>query len=86
MKPTAEDKRDGLKQKYQILHADGTPCDPNAKYFVLRLDFHDDCDTQHIGSCREAALTYVVCISSHLPRLAADLREVLQNPRVSLPR
>ena len=28
----------GLYQKYIIQKADGTPIDPNADYFVLRLD------------------------------------------------
>lgn len=28
----------GLYQKYKIEKTDGTPTDPNAQYFVLRLD------------------------------------------------
>jgi hypothetical protein len=27
-----------LYQKYHVEKADGTPCDPNAQYFVLRID------------------------------------------------
>jgi len=77
MKPTPEDKRDGLKTKYQIRHADGTPCDPNAQYFVLRLDYHEDCDEIHIDACRMAARMYANDIREHLPALSIDLRSFL---------
>jgi len=77
MKPTVEDKRDGLKSKYQIRHADGTPCDENAVYFVLRLDFHNGCDPDHIKACRCAARTYAGQIIDHLPALSADLLKIL---------
>ena len=72
-KPTPQDKRDGLKPKYHITHADGTPCDPNAAYFVLRLDYHPNCDRNHIDASLKAAETYATTIARHLPELASDL-------------
>jgi len=80
MKPTPEDKNDGLKPKYKITHADGTPCDPNAQYFVLRLDFHDGCDEKHIAACRHAALIYADDMTLHLPRLTEDLYAICLRP------
>lgn len=77
MKPISEDKQDGFKLKYQIAHADGTSCDPNATYFILRLDFHEGCDTKHVAACRKAALTYATEITDHLPKLSADLKAML---------
>lgn len=32
------DQERGVYMKYQIHKADGSPCDPDATYFVLRLD------------------------------------------------
>jgi hypothetical protein len=78
MKPSPEDKRDGLKSKYQIAHADGTPVDPNAQYFVLRLDYHTDCDDVHVGACRMAARTYADIVADHLPALSKDLLHFLE--------
>jgi hypothetical protein len=77
MKPTPEDIRDGLKPKYQIVHADGTPCDPNAQYFVLRLDYHYECDERHIRACRLAAGVYAAEIADHLPMLSNELESIL---------
>lgn len=76
VKPTPEDRRDGLKKKYNITHADGSPVDADAKYFWLRLDYHEGCDRKHIAACRQAALYYAQEIRHHLPALSADLREI----------
>jgi hypothetical protein len=76
-KPTEEDKRDGLKAKYNITHVDGSPCDPNAQYFVLRLDYHNDCDKKHVAACRVAAKIYAKEIVTHLPLLSSDLQTML---------
>jgi hypothetical protein len=78
-KPTAEDRRDGLKPKYQIRHADGSPCDSDAKYFVLRLDYHPGCDERHISACRAAVMTYAHQIQNHLPTLASDIWRTLED-------
>jgi hypothetical protein len=73
MKPTEADKRDGLKRKYNIEHADGTGVDRDAEYFVLRLDFHEGCDTTHVNACRAAIRCYAQNIKDHLPKLSEDL-------------
>lgn len=77
IKPTTDDKNAGLKAKYQICHADGTSCDHNAEYFVLRLDFHEDCDKTHISACRQAIRVYAELIKQHLPFLSADLISIV---------
>lgn len=77
MKPTEEDKRDGLKPKYAITHADGSPCDPDARYFVLRYDFHNGCDGKHVEACQRALREYAYQIADHLPALSRELRDCL---------
>ena len=76
-------KTKGLYQRYKIQHmdpADG-PDDPNAVYFVLRLD-NGRRDPIHIRACRIAALTYAKEIGDHLPKLRDDLvRVVLQQSK-----
>jgi hypothetical protein len=64
----------GLYNRYVVKKADGTPVDPRAEYFVLRLDEHGR-DPIHIEACRAAAMVYADMIAEHLPKLAADLRE-----------
>lgn len=44
---------DKLYEKYVITKADGSPVDPSAEYFVLRLDT-DEC-------ARQAAAAYAFC-------------------------
>ena len=75
MKPTEEDRNAGLKAKYRISHADGTPCDEGAEYFVLRLDHHEGCDHAHVTACRAAARCYACLVRSHLPTLSKELLE-----------
>ena len=72
-KPTPEDKHDGLKIKYHVSHADGSPCDVNAEYFILRLDKHPGCDPAHVEACRYGVLEYAKRIKEHLPQLSKDL-------------
>ena len=79
-KPSAADKRDGLKRKYNIARADGTAVDRDAEYFVLRLDYHDGCDTAHVHSCRAAVLCYATNIQDHLPKLSEDLFKKYGHP------
>lgn len=64
----AEDK--GLYQKYRIEKTDGTPTDPKAVYFVLRLDTD--------LAARRAAATYAHACGEDNPQLAADLLALLQ--------
>lgn len=55
--PTAASNRGGLHRRYSVEHADGSPTDPRATYFVLRLDRYCD-DHDHLHACREAARAY----------------------------
>lgn len=77
IKPSVEDKRDGLKHKYNLTRVDGSPVDPKGIFFVLRLDYHDGCDETHIAACRMAARTYANEIAEHLPALSMDLQRML---------
>lgn len=54
-----------LYGKYIVTKADGSPTDPSAKYFVLRLD------TDH--AARVAVLAYAEEIRFQEPGLASDL-------------
>ena len=87
MLPTREENPEGLHQRYHITKADGTPCDPAAVYFVLRLDKvpNDPSkrprDPAHVEACRKAVLCYADNVPPHLRMLAADLRRYIEeNP------
>lgn len=56
---------EGLYQKYHITKADGSRIDPDAQYFVLRLD-----TDMH---ARTAALAYAKAIREENPALAEDI-------------
>ncbi len=73
--PSPQDQARGLYPKYQICKADGSPVDPSADYFVLRLDGQDP----HALACRAAVLTYANHIEPHLPLVARDLREKVRS-------
>lgn len=55
----------GLYGKYQISKADGTPTDPDAQYFVLRIDTD--------RAARAAVRKYSIEINHDNPALALDL-------------
>lgn len=78
MKPTPEDKAAGIKHKYNITRADGSPVDPQGMYFVLRLDYHEGCDTRHISACRRAAEAYAIHATDNLPKLSEELLSYLK--------
>lgn len=63
----------GLINKYVIAKTDGSPVDPNAEYFVLRLD--EGCEPNHRNACRSAIAAYARAIEGYLPQLAKDLNE-----------
>jgi hypothetical protein len=67
-------KQDGLLEKYHITKADGSEVNPNAEYFVLRLDTQCP-DYEHSIASRAAASVYASRIEPSLPKLAKDLRE-----------
>ena len=67
----------GLQTRYYISKVDNTPVDPNAEYFVLRLDRGGD--AAHVSACRKAILVYADEIEPHIPELAQDLRSLYGN-------
>lgn len=71
--PSKRDNPKGLHKRFFVEKIDG-PTDPNAEYFVLRLD-PGGRDAAHIMASRAALLTYAERIEGHLPELAADIRE-----------
>lgn len=64
-------KEKGLYNKYVIRKSDGSIVNPNADYFVLRLD--KDGEKNHVNACRKAILLYANEIKSYLPELSKDL-------------
>jgi len=61
----------GLYGKYRIEKGDGTPVDPRAIYFTLRLD------TDRFA--RVAVRAYVAACRDEQPELARDLERVLRD-------
>lgn len=71
---TQQENPKGLHQRYIVSKSNGNPVDPNAEYFVLRVDLNGS-DSKHIEACRKAVITYAKNIREHLPKLAQDLIE-----------
>jgi hypothetical protein len=63
--------KDGIHQKYQILHTDGRPVDTEAFYWVLRIDAGGE--PKHISACRKSLKVYADEIKATLPKLADEL-------------
>lgn len=59
----------GLYGKYKIEKADGTPINPQAQYFILRLDTDP--------YARRAVRTYIKYMHTVNPQLASDLKHWL---------
>jgi hypothetical protein len=80
--PEAKDNPDGLHHRYNVTHADGSPTDPMATYFVLRLDGMGR-DGLHIAACRAAARAYAAFVlksdAAHLRPVAHDLNILIDN-------
>lgn len=72
--PTKEENPQGLPQRYIAQKADGSPVDPAAEYFVLRLD-DGGTDPKHVEACRKAIMEYADQIRPHRPRLALDIHQ-----------
>ena len=64
--------KSGLHRKYIIKKSDGSLVDPDAEYFVLRLDVNGK-DEKHTKACRKALMLYAEEIKDHLPVLSKDL-------------
>lgn len=63
---------DGLKNKYVLTKADGTPVDGQGNYFVLKLNSDD---AAHRRASIAAARAYAAEIRDVLPQLADDLEQ-----------
>lgn len=70
--PLPSENPTGLHSRYIVTKREGET-DPNAQYFVLRLD-KGGTDEAHVKACRVAILGYAAAIAHHLPELAADIR------------
>ncbi len=80
--PPATVNPDGLHQRYIVRHADGSPVDHLATYFVLRLD-PEGKDGLHVAACRAAARAYADFTQSgeapHLAKVGEQLRILVDN-------
>lgn len=67
--------KNGIQKKYLISHTDGSPVDPDAFYWVLRIDSGGD--PKHVAACRAAWRVYADEIKEELPLLAEDIYRTL---------
>lgn len=74
--PSAEENPHGLHRRYVVTKADGSPCDPNAIYLVLRLDSGGK-DQEHIAACRVSARKYADEAPGRLSKMTHELRRLL---------
>ena len=63
----------GLYQKYAVSKADGSAVDPDAIYFVLRLD-----KGEYVDACRMALDAFAMAIWLENPTLADDCIALLE--------
>ncbi len=75
--PPIEMNPDGFHARYRVTKADGTPCDPGAIYFVMRLD-NNGSDLKHIKACRAGIIKYCDEMDGHLPQLCDELRALIR--------
>lgn len=59
----------GLYKKYEVVKV-GEETDPDARYFVLRLDSD--------GAARKAAMFYAFLVEDYAPELAEDLKKLVR--------
>ena len=62
---------DGIYRKYLVAKINGESIDPDADYFILRLDGGD----QYATASRKAALKFADAVEDANPSLANDLRD-----------
>lgn len=75
--PTQAENPTGYHARYNITKADGSPCDPEAVYFVLRIDAGGK-DHHHVNACRSALRAYIDQLwDGPLDDLACDLDRLL---------
>lgn len=73
--PSEKENPYGLNGRYIITKADGSPTDPRAVYFVLRLDSFGD--PAHVHACREAAEMYACAAEDSLSPIVERIGEEL---------
>ncbi len=81
--PEMEENPEGLHRRYTVTKNNGEAVDPNAIYFVLRLD-NGGRDKTHIRACREAAKAYVFSIYKQNPPAMVQVAEDLERLLVKL--
>lgn len=69
---------DQIYGKYKILKSDGTSVDPKGMYFVLKLNSFNPV---HARASQEAVLAYANEIESLSPRLASEIRLLVEDLR-----
>lgn len=69
---------DQLYGKYKILKSDGTPVDSQGMYFVLKLNSFNPVQAR---ASQEAVLAYADEIESLSPRLASEIRLLVEDLR-----
>ena len=76
--PAAQENQKGFHSRYIVSKANGEPVDPDAIYFVLRVDSGGD-DPLHISACQSALSTYaeIAMRTKHLKQLGEDLWSML---------
>ena len=76
--PSIEENPKGFHRRYIVSKANGEPVDPDAIYFVLRVDNGGD-DSLHICACQSALRTYAECAmrTNHLKQLGEELWSML---------
>lgn len=62
----------GLLEKYSIEHTDGRPIEIGAKYFVMRLDYHNG-DVEYTKACKRAMMSLAIDIKDSYPTLSIDI-------------
>lgn len=78
MIPTPQENPKGLHSRYNVTKTDGSPCDPRAVYFVLRLDGFGR-DAGHIAACRAAARKYAEEAPPWMKQVADELNKLLDH-------
>lgn len=66
-----------IRRKYDIRKADGSPVDPTAEYFVLRID-RDENDEPRDPHAHAALHAYADSVEVENPEFANDLRYWLE--------
>ena len=67
---TSQPEKEGLKLKYLLTKADGSPVDLNGDYFIIKLNSKT---RWHREASIKAILAYAESVKNDAPQLAADI-------------